>query len=494
MKEEFTGLLRCPNCGALTLRLEATSHDEREVREGSLICDSCGEIYPIEQGIPDLWCGRTEVVETEVHAWEGMLAVDDFAPEHHAHATAWNRSLPYLEGMEGSPAEQATWKRHGDNFFKFIGQLHLEGARVLEIGAGRCWASAAMARRGAEVVGLDVLRKMYMGLATADLYLEECFFERVIADMHNLPFADDSFDVIFATATLHHAYDPGLMLREFRRVLRPGGVVLAINEPVETSVKVMSMEEVQGVNEHVYTLGAWVGLFRGEGYWLKSLDLQHSDNLNLLAVAGRESAGGAALGREWAMFLAREVQAFAVNFGLFANHLRKRLLYKMAGVTRLSPGWPARGYLEVRFGRSGAAVPSDIFPGKESGAPWLGNGWYKPESMPLPARWTGRRAHLVLGEAPGATRIGLHMASFRPGLEISSTVVSVSLNGIPAGEAEIGWPAWNDFYLQIPPEVAGKGPFRVLLEVKQGYYRPTELGGPPDLRLLGVACARIWSE
>jgi len=493
VKKDFTSLLRCPHCGASGLQLEITSQDEREVREGRLRCDVCGEHYPIQGGIPDLQYGHSSVVDTEVQAWEGMLAVEDFTGEHHAHAQAWNRALPYLEGMEGSPAEQATWKRHGDNFFRFIDKLQIDGARILEIGAGRCWASAALARRGAQVVALDVMRKMYMGLSTADLYLEECHFERVLADMHNLPFADGTFDMVFATATLHHAYDPDKMLQEFTRVLVPGGSVLAVNEPVETSVKVISMEEVQGVNENVYTLAAWTRLFRRRGYWLRDLELQRSDNLNLLAVAGRESAGKTALAREWAMFARRELQAVAVNLGLLANHLRKRLLYRLAGVTRLSPGWPAKGYLAARRGRAGE-VPSDIFPGRESGTAWLGNGWYKPESMPLPARWTGRRAHLVVGEAPGATRIGLHLASFRPGLEISSTIISVSLDGRVAGEAEIGWPAWNDFYVQIPPELKGRGVFHVLLEVKQGYYRPTEVGGPPDLRLLGVACARIWTE
>ncbi len=493
MREELLAALRCPRCGGNLLRLEVDVRDEHEVREGKLRCDACGEHYTIEGGIPDLQYGRTDSIELEIAAWERMLPVEDFEPHHHEHAAAWNRALPYLDGLEVSAVEKATWKRHGDNFFRFTRKLRLQGARVLEIGAGRCWASAALARRGAQVVALDVMRKMYMGLATADLYLDECHFERVIADMHNLPFTDSSFDIVFATATLHHAYDPEKMLGEFRRVLVPGGMVLAINEPVETSVKVVSAEEVQGVNENVYRLGAWVRLFRRAGYWLRELDLQRSDNLNVLAVAGRDSAGMVALGREWGMFLAREVQAGAVNLAIYANYIRKRLLYKLAGVTRLSPGWPARGYLRVRMGKR-SGVPSDISVGKESGRRWLGSGWYRPESLPQAARWTGRRAHLVLGEAPGATRLGLHLASFRPGVEISSTVVSVSLNGRPIGEVELGWPSWNDFYLEMPPELAGKGPFHVLLEVIQGFYRPLEVGGPPDLRLLGVACARIWSE
>ena len=46
-------ILACPVCkGPLTLTV--TKEDEEEIVEGSLRCDACNEVYPIEDTIPNL--------------------------------------------------------------------------------------------------------------------------------------------------------------------------------------------------------------------------------------------------------------------------------------------------------------------------------------------------------------------------------------------------------------------------------------------------------
>ncbi len=51
------------------------------------------------------------------------------------------------------------------------------------------------------------------------------------ADAEELPFAQDSFDLVFGHAVLHHVPDLGRGLAEIRRVLRPGGTVAFCGEP-----------------------------------------------------------------------------------------------------------------------------------------------------------------------------------------------------------------------------------------------------------------------
>lgn len=49
----------------------------------------------------------------------------------------------------------------------------------------------------------------------------------VLADLNQLPFADDSFDVVLCVTALCHRMnpDPGQIVRDFARITRPGGLV-----------------------------------------------------------------------------------------------------------------------------------------------------------------------------------------------------------------------------------------------------------------------------
>jgi SAM-dependent methyltransferase len=55
--------------------------------------------------------------------------------------------------------------------------------------------------------------------------------QTVRAEAATLPFPDDSFDLVFGHAILHHLPDLDAAFREFRRVLRPGGLVAFAGEP-----------------------------------------------------------------------------------------------------------------------------------------------------------------------------------------------------------------------------------------------------------------------
>jgi ubiquinone/menaquinone biosynthesis C-methylase UbiE len=55
--------------------------------------------------------------------------------------------------------------------------------------------------------------------------------DRMRAEAEDLPWADESFDVVFGHAVLHHVPDLERAFAEFRRVLRPGGVLAFCGEP-----------------------------------------------------------------------------------------------------------------------------------------------------------------------------------------------------------------------------------------------------------------------
>jgi len=105
-------------------------------------------------------------------------------------------------------------------------------ARGLEIGAGTGYFTLNLLRAGVieEAVATDVSQGMLDRLAGSAERLGVPV-ETVVADAESLPFDDDSFDIVFGHAVLHHIPDLGRAFREFRRVLRRGGVVAFCGEP-----------------------------------------------------------------------------------------------------------------------------------------------------------------------------------------------------------------------------------------------------------------------
>lgn len=109
---------------------------------------------------------------------------------------------------------------------ELAGRLGLPtGARVLDAGCGVGDVSRTLAHdHGLNVTGIDILD---FNLATARRRSAETGlagrtrFAR--ADYHHLPFPAESFDGVITMETLVHAAEPGTVLREFLRVLRPGG-------------------------------------------------------------------------------------------------------------------------------------------------------------------------------------------------------------------------------------------------------------------------------
>jgi SAM-dependent methyltransferase len=115
---------------------------------------------------------------------------------------------------------------------KALGHEPRRYARALEVGAGTGYFSLNLLRAGVigEAVATDISPGMLGKLerSASELGLP---VETAACDASKLPFDDDSFDLVFGHAVLHHLPDLDAAFREFRRVLRPGGVVAFCGEP-----------------------------------------------------------------------------------------------------------------------------------------------------------------------------------------------------------------------------------------------------------------------
>jgi SAM-dependent methyltransferase len=97
------------------------------------------------------------------------------------------------------------------------------GCRVLDAGCGTAYGAAMMARAGAsDVVGVDMAAEALERAPDeipAGVQLE-------VADLRDLPFADDRFELVVCFEVIEYIENPARALDELARVLAPGGLLI----------------------------------------------------------------------------------------------------------------------------------------------------------------------------------------------------------------------------------------------------------------------------
>jgi ubiquinone/menaquinone biosynthesis C-methylase UbiE len=122
-------------------------------------------------------------------------------------------------------------------FFDDLDQYHFEklhhlvrlvdfdgyrGRSVLDVGCGAGVDLARFAKGGADVTGVDVAPSA-IGLAQANFQQQGLHGRFEVANGEQLPFADGSFDLVYAHGVVQYTAQPQRLVDECRRVLKPGG-------------------------------------------------------------------------------------------------------------------------------------------------------------------------------------------------------------------------------------------------------------------------------
>lgn len=134
----------------------------------------------------------------------------------------------YTHGHHESVLRAHSWRTVENSAAYLIPELRA-GATILDVGSGPGTITIDLAQRVAPgvVTGLDYSAD---AVARAQENARQKGVENVkfvVGDAYNLPFEDDSFDIVHTHQTLQHVGRPVDVLREMRRVVKPGGVVAA---------------------------------------------------------------------------------------------------------------------------------------------------------------------------------------------------------------------------------------------------------------------------
>lgn len=235
MDKELLDILACPICKG-NLKLNEKNQ--------KLVCSQCGGGYLVLDDIPIMWDDESVAIkdfineendektrlmrQADIQATQKFLRKDDKK----------NRERNLLWSFEGQVnrgkryiAENITHSRMLNSIEKLYNET-LKGKKVLNIGCGGGLEAEWLTKKGAKVIGLDL--SVDFILAAVERFRRnnlKAYF--VQGNGEYLPFADNSFDIVFIYGTLHHIPQTDKVISETSRVATE---LLIGSEPVEIPV------------------------------------------------------------------------------------------------------------------------------------------------------------------------------------------------------------------------------------------------------------------
>lgn len=136
-----------------------------------------------------------------------------------------------------------------DDIPYLIDKLHRPEGLLLDVGTGKGAMAENLAKRGYYVVTVEYNEERLLQTKSD---FEERGIDRVLfmkSDAQNMPFLDETFDMVTCYNAVHHFDDPVKAIKEMERVLKKGGT-LTVTELNDKGKKIVADRHRQHGHEH----------------------------------------------------------------------------------------------------------------------------------------------------------------------------------------------------------------------------------------------------
>ena len=172
-----------------------------------------------------------------------------------------------------------------DRLIELLNIKNMEKPKVLEVGCATGYITRYIAQKfDCEIIGVD-LSKVLLDIAKEEshkLNLNNIKFQ--YANVEDLPFSDNTFDIVYGEAITALVPDPLKVLKEYKRVLKPGGKVATVDLFVKESLSYEFAEEtneimsnVIGTQVKIRDFHNWEQIFKDSGFNSIEIHDYHED-------------------------------------------------------------------------------------------------------------------------------------------------------------------------------------------------------------------------
>ena len=381
------------------------------------------------------------------------------------------------------------------------------GSTLLDLGCG-AGMLALLKRKGVTLTGVDLSEECALA-SRRNGYDATC-----AAELTRLPFADASFDYVVSLDVLGHVgfEEKDAVLREVRRVLRPGGVTLhgieCTDRRAQKSYEEMSEEELRrfvSVDGHVGLEEEREHAERFRRFFAHvAWEPRYALCLSSEEFIKQRDEYGLPFESDFVEYLRglafSERRAFDMAMGYVfgkISDLHVRLPKSGLYVLLKASDAPLGSFYNEHRDRSALfAAGAGVAPPLDGPSAFcldraaeFDEGWYEPNMLPPVARWMGGRGR-VRFRAPALSSVRLDLTSHMPDLTPRPLGLELRLNGRRLCALSLLRQGWLELRAEVPEDLsAGGGEYELELRADRTWQpRPDDPENPDDRELSVAVC------